>query len=133
MAKTALKKTDTEKGTASKKETKKKAPAKKKKIQAKSAGDAKSCKIDKCKREYKAKGYCKAHYKKWRQGEYGLARYKSCKELNCFKPMALNRHGMCEAHFQDFYVKGLAHAKAPAAAKPDAAEKADKADKAAVA
>src|SRR5687767_2844360 len=52
--------------------------------------DAQHCKIKSCKRTYKAKGYCKAHYKKWRHGEYGVARYKTCKDFECRKPMALN-------------------------------------------
>ena len=64
------------------------------------------CKVKSCKREYRAKGYCTAHYKKWRQGEFGVARYKTCKETDCRKPMTLNRHGYCEDHYQKFYVKG---------------------------
>lgn len=83
-----------------------------------------SCKIKSCKREYRAKGYCKVHYKKWRQGEYGLARYKTCQSNECRKPMVLNRHGYCEEHFQSLYVKGEKPVAAPVAEKP--AEKADK-------
>ncbi len=65
------------------------------------------CKVNGCKRPYKAKGYCKVHYKKWRHGQYGKMRYKCCKEDGCFKPMALNKHGYCEKHYEDFYVKGV--------------------------
>lgn len=80
------------------------------------------CKIKGCKREYRAKGYCTAHYRKWRQGEYGVARYKTCHSSECRKPMGLNRHGFCEEHFQKYYVKGEATPVAAPAAKP--AEKA---------
>ena len=48
----------------------------------------KHCQIKSCKREYRAKGYCRVHYKKWRHGEYGVARYKTCKDMDCRKSMA---------------------------------------------
>lgn len=124
MAKTALKKTDTSEAKpkrASKTAAKKK-PAKK--ISAASSSEtgvsSKACKVKGCKREYRAKGYCKAHYKKWRHGELGKKRFKACKDASCFKPMAMNRHGFCENHFQNYYVKGIAQAKAPAPEKPAA-------------
>ena len=89
----------------------------------------KRCRIKSCKKEYRAKGYCQSHYKKWRRGEYGLARYKICKDGDCRQPMAMNRHGYCEEHFQNYYVKGIEVQKVAAPAKPDvkpvtAAEKA---------
>ncbi len=65
-----------------------------------------SCKIKKCKRGYKAKGYCTFHYKEWRNGKFGLARYKTCGQMDCRKPMTVNRHGYCEDHYQNIYVKG---------------------------
>ncbi len=58
----------------------------------------KKCKIKDCKRPYRAKGYCNVHYKKWRHGEFGLARYKICKNEGCHKPM--KRFGMCAEHFE---------------------------------
>jgi hypothetical protein len=125
MAKTAQKKTASE--TKAKKTQTKKAPSPKKKkvvvAEAETVGVGnrrvdKVCKIASCKRGYKAKGYCKFHYKEWRHGKFGVARYKPCKDMNCFKPMALNRHGFCEEHFQNYYVKGVEQAKAPAPAKP---------------
>jgi hypothetical protein len=80
---------------------------------------AKHCSIKGCKREYRAKGYCGVHYRKWRQGAYGRARYKTCKDYSCLIPMARNRHGYCEEHFQNYYVKGMAVSRAPIeAAKP---------------
>jgi hypothetical protein len=125
MAKTALKKTDSgepksKRASKTAGKTKKKA----KKVTAAAPNDvglaARACKIKGCKRVYRAKGYCRAHYKKWRQGEYGKKRFKPCKDQSCFKPMAMNRHGFCEDHFQNYYVKGIAQAKAPAPEKPAA-------------
>jgi hypothetical protein len=131
VAKTALKKTD----SAESKTKKVTRPKKTKKAKTKVQGDvtpaiAKACKIKGCKRAYRAKGYCRTHYKKWRHGEYGKVRYKHCSDVSCFKPMAKNRHGFCEDHFQNYYVKGLAQAKVPAAAKPAADEKGAAAEKA---
>lgn len=86
----------------------------------------KSCRIENCKGEYKAKGYCKPHYKEWRHGKYGKTRYTACSDFGCTKPMATNRFGFCEEHYQNYYVKGMEQAKvvAPAPAeekKSDAA------------
>jgi len=58
---------------------------------------SKTCKIEKCKRPYRAKGYCQVHYKKWRRGEYGVGRYKTCNNEGCRKPMAKNT-GLCAEH-----------------------------------
>lgn len=66
-----------------------------------------ACKVSGCKRPYRAKGYCRIHYKKWRHGQYGKTRYKCCKENECFKPMALNKHGYCEKHYAEKYIKGV--------------------------
>jgi hypothetical protein len=85
----------------------------------------KHCQIKSCKREYRAKGYCAAHYKKWRQGEYGLARYKTCKDAECKKPMVMNRKGYCEDHYVNFYVKGNKPVHAPAE-KAEAPKKEEK-------
>lgn len=62
------------------------------------------CRIEGCKRPYRAKGYCVTHHKKWRRGELPKARYKRCKKEGCNKPMAVR--GFCAEHA----------AKAPAAA-----------------
>jgi len=137
MAKAPAKKT-TE--TAAKKETKKTAPVETVAKKAKSSGDApkktvkakapsdkktaksgKSCKVKACKREYRAKGYCKSHYREWRHGKFGKQRYTACKDMSCFRPTSINRHGFCEDHFQNYYVKGMAQAKAPVAAKAEKA------------
>ncbi len=101
-----------------------KKPAAKKKVVAKADGKTsttkKPCKVGGCKRDYRAKGYCVSHYRQWRHGKFGVSRYKTCTDFECKKPMALNRHGYCEEHFQNYYVKGLAAAK-PAAEKAAAA------------
>lgn len=82
-----------------------------------------NCKIASCKREYRAKGYCNAHYKKWRQGDFGLARYKTCGDFDCRKPMVVNRHGYCEDHYQNYYVKGMEVTKAAPVEKKPAEKK----------
>ena len=91
-----------------------------KKVSAQPNTSEKACQVASCKREYRAKGYCNAHYRKWRQGAFGLARYKTCGAMDCRKPMVMNRHGYCEDHYQNYYVKGLEVAKAAPAAKPSA-------------
>ncbi len=113
-AATAKKKTTTHstKEHATKKKTSK-PKAKAKTVQKaaspkkKATANRKPCSVQGCGREYRAKGYCRHHYKEWRHGKFGKVRYKSCKEFECFKPMAQNRHGFCEAHFQSYYVKGV--------------------------
>jgi hypothetical protein len=77
-----------------------------------------------CKRRYKAKGYCVAHYRMWRHGAYGKKRYTCCHDIGCFKPMGMNRHGYCEEHFQNYYVKGMEVTKVAVPAAPAKEEKA---------
>ncbi len=79
------------------------------------------CEVKGCKREYRAKGYCKPHYRKWRNGEYGHRRFTACSSNSCNKPMAMNRHGYCEEHYTSYYIKGMAVAKAAVEEKPAAA------------
>ena len=82
----------------------------------------KKCKVENCKRPYRAKGYCTVHYKKWRTGEYGKTRYKTCKNEGCRKPM--KRFGMCAEHYEAWMAsrKGTATAAAsPAPAEAPAA------------
>ena len=78
----------------------------------------KSCQIKECKRQYRAKGYCKFHYSEWRAGKFGHTRYKTCADKNCRLPIVNNRHGFCEDHYQNYYVKGIEQAKEEAPAKP---------------
>lgn len=65
------------------------------------------CTFSSCKRPYRAKGYCGFHYKEWRQGKFGKARYKKCSDGMCTQKSMYNRHGYCEKHYQDYYIKGL--------------------------
>ncbi len=57
------------------------------------------CSVEGCKREYRAKGYCRVHYKKWRNGAMPKkGRYKRCSEDGCNKPRG--RWGLCSDHYQ---------------------------------
>ena len=78
------------------------------------------CKVENCKRPYRAKGYCNVHYKKWRGGEFGKTRYKTCKNEGCHKPM--KRFGMCAEHFEAWMAsrKGTATAAASPTAPAEA-------------
>jgi len=72
------------------------------------------CKIDGCKRPYRAKGYCRTHYQDWRRGELRKPRYKTCNQgvnklkhgekKECLK--RIFRAGLCEAHYQARFAKG---------------------------
>ncbi len=112
------------KGAAPKKELPKRGRTKKEIEFANTPREKRKCAIGSCKQSYKAKGYCKKHYKKWRNGEYGLARYKTCATMDCRTPMADHRFGYCEAHYQEKYNKQSKAHSAPEAA-PAAAPAAD--------
>ena len=136
--KTAAKKTAPKKTAAKAEKTEKKAThhaeghesapkaakAKKAAPRKAAAASGKSCKVKGCKRHYRAKGYCKSHYRQWRHGKFAKARFKRCHDYGCTKPMAMNRHGYCEEHFVNFYVKGMEVTHAPAAPAPKKEEKA---------
>lgn len=55
------------------------------------------CSVEGCKKEYRAKGYCDRHYKAWKSGELGHARYKICETPACKKKRAA-QGAMCEEH-----------------------------------
>jgi len=113
--------------------SKKTVKAKKKTVETKAVKQSeKSCQVKACKRTYRAKGYCNSHYREWRNGKFGIARYKTCKDMDCKKPIRMNGHGYCETHFQNYYVKGVEVVKAAPAEKAAAAPAA-KEEKAAVA
>lgn len=82
----------------------------------------KKCSVDGCKRPYRAKGYCNAHFHKWRRGELeAKPRYKICKEEKCKKP--LFKKGYCEQHYQAWSASkkpGAAQAETSAAVAPKA-------------
>ena len=66
------------------------------------------CKIDGCKRPYRAKGYCNVHYQQWRRGTLAKARFKTCnlgvnklkhgEKKECLKPIF--KAGLCEDHYK---------------------------------
>lgn len=116
--KPAQKSADSAKKVVHSKSDKPKKVAKVAKVEVRTEAKADACKIKGCKREYRSKGYCVAHYRKWRNGQYGIARYKTCNSNDCRKPMTLNRHGLCEDHYQKLYVKGEKVAAAAPEAKP---------------
>ena len=74
-----------------------------------------SCKIEGCKRAYRAKGYCYFHFQKWRTGELPKARYDSCNTEKCTKKQF--KAGLCQAHYNEKTGKG-APAAAAASASP---------------
>ena len=84
----------------------------KKKTPAPKGGGKKACKVEGCKRPYRAKGYCYFHFKKWRQGELPHSRYRTCSKAEC--RLKAVRHGLCEKHEAEVYGKEAA---APAAAE----------------
>jgi hypothetical protein len=86
--------------------------AKKWKVAPKGGGK-KSCSVSGCKRAYRAKGYCFFHYQKWRRGELGHARYRTCNAEKCTKKQL--KAGLCQVHYNEKIGKKEA-APAPAAA-----------------
>ncbi len=54
------------------------------------------CTIEKCKRPYRAKGYCNVHYKMWRHGDLPYTRYKICTKEACRKKRFVA--SLCEEH-----------------------------------
>src|SRR5262245_32991093 len=80
----------------------------------KHASRKRACQVKGCKNEYRAKGYCNEHYRVWRSGAWGKARYEACSKEACNKPMS--KEGLCEAHWSEKRGK-----QAPAAAAAPAA------------
>ena len=86
---------------------------------------SKSCKVEGCKRPYRAKGYCVTHFKKWRSGEMPKkTRYKTCSAENCRKP--LFRFGRCEAHYAELLKIKRGELEAPKEAKVEEKPKEEK-------
>ena len=79
--------------------------------------EAKTCKIEGCKRPYRAKGYCNVHFTKWRKGELDKnPRYKSCTEESCNKPMF--SQGICQQHYEALLASKKKAAEGEAATTP---------------
>ena len=68
------------------------------------------CKAEACGQDVVGKGYCKRHYRKWRQGALPKARYKTCSAESCRKRQVAA--GRCADHQK----KKAAAAEAPAVA-----------------
>ena len=81
--------------------------------------EAKKCKVEGCKRPFRAKGYCVTHYKKWKRGEMPHGRFR-----RCFTPECKSREfmrGLCKEHFDARFGGKKGAATAPEAAAPAAA------------
>ena len=78
----------------------------------------KDCQVKGCKSDYRAKGYCAAHYKMWKDGEFGKARYESCTKEACNK--AASREGLCVTHWKEKRAKAPTEAPSAPAAAPAA-------------
>jgi hypothetical protein len=79
-----------------------------------------TCKAESCDKDVRAKGYCDRHYRKWRKGVMGKARYRSCNEKGCPKP--ISRKGLCGEHFgRKFGKKKQEDAAEPGSPAPTAA------------
>ena len=83
--------------TAAKAKKHKGSKIKKWKRVAKGAG--KACKVEGCKRPYRAKGYCFFHYEHWRSGELPKARYTPCTAEKCTKKPFKDR--LCQTHYNE--------------------------------
>jgi hypothetical protein len=55
------------------------------------------CKVEGCKRPYRAKLYCNVHYRLWRHGELPKGRYKICTKEACRKPRE-GQGSLCAEH-----------------------------------
>jgi hypothetical protein len=75
-------------------------------------GGKKVCKVEGCKRPYRAKGYCYFHYQLWRAGEMPKARYTPCRTEKCTKKQF--KDGLCQTHYNE--KTGKKEGAAPAAA-----------------
>ena len=80
-------------------------------------GGKKACKIQGCKRAFRAKGFCFFHHAKWRRGELEAVprRWKGCSKEECKKKVF--QHGLCQEHF-DAWKKSRKGAKQVAAEAP---------------
>ncbi len=77
-----------------------------------------ACKVQGCKRPYRAKGYCFFHYGQWRAGDLPKARYDSCIAEKCTKKQF--KAGLCQTHYNESIGKKEAAPAAPPPAAPAA-------------
>ncbi len=77
------------------------------------SAENRACKVEGCKGPYRARGYCRVHYQKWRRGKLPRPRFKTCnhgvnklkrgEKKECLQPVF--RRGLCEEHYQAKYGK----------------------------
>jgi hypothetical protein len=68
-----------------------------KSVHTEQSREDKKCSQANCKRPYKAKGLCIAHYRAWRHGKLPKSRYKICTKEGCRKPRAA-QGSLCAEH-----------------------------------
>jgi hypothetical protein len=66
-------------------------------------GNRGTCKAEGCDKDVRGKGYCERHYRAWRRGKMGKARYTSCNAEGCRKPGT--RRSLCPEHFLSTFGK----------------------------
>jgi hypothetical protein len=74
-------------------------------------GNKGTCKAEGCEKDVHGKGYCERHYRAWRRGKMGKARYTPCHTDGCTKPAV--RRSLCPVHFESTHGKGAAQAEKP--------------------
>jgi hypothetical protein len=67
-------------------------------VKTEASREDKKCKMEGCKRPYRAKDYCNVHYKLWRHGELPKGRYKICTKEGCRKPRVGTKGSLCAEH-----------------------------------
>ena len=92
----------------------KKTEANHKHVRHTARGQKRACQVKGCKNAYRAKGYCNSHYKIWRGGTFGKARYNICSKEACRKPQ--EQEGLCGTHWAEKRKPGEAAPAAPPAA-----------------
>jgi len=60
--------------------------------------EEKKCKIQGCKRPYRAKGYCVTHYKEWRRGNLPKPRFSWCIKPECKNKAVYGK--VCADHYK---------------------------------
>jgi hypothetical protein len=67
-------------------------------VKTTSSRSDKKCRVEGCKRPYRAKEYCIMHYRLWRHGELPNGRYKICTKEGCKKPRVGPSGSVCAEH-----------------------------------
>ena len=67
-------------------------------VKTTSSRHEKKCSQANCKRPYRAKGLCIAHYRAWRHAELPKSRYKTCTKEACNKKRVSTGGSFCAEH-----------------------------------